>query len=136
MSIITYLNFNGNAKDALAFYENVFQSKPAKVMTYQEMPGAKDLPDYLLPMVLHAEINLHGNTLYVSDTPNDGTHPYLVGNQVSLAIQVQSAQEAKQLYDKLSEGGTIHTPLGPTFFSPAFAEFSDRFHIRWMIITE
>lgn len=136
MPIIAYLNFNGNAKEALAVYADVFQTQPAKIMTYQDMPGADQLPDFMKSMVLHAEMNLRGSKIYAADTPNDGTHPYLIGNQVTLSIQTQSFDEANEIYTKLSEGGTIHTPLGPTFFSPAYAEFSDRFRIRWMIITD
>ncbi|RJX25330.1 MAG: VOC family protein [Acholeplasma sp.] len=136
MSIIPYVNFNGNAKDALHFYQEVFQSEPAKIMTYHEMPKADELPDYMQSMVLHAELHLDGSILYVADTPNDGTHPYLIGNQVTLSIQAKTVEYAKKIYDQLSLGGITHTPLGPTFFSPAYAEFSDKFHLRWMIITE
>lgn len=136
MPIIPYLNFNGNAKEALQFYQTVFQCEPAKIMTYKEMPGADELPDYMLPMVLHAEIHLDGSIIFAADTPNDGTHPYLIGNQVTLAIHTKTVDHARRIYDELTQGGTIHHPLGPTFFSPAYGEFSDKFHIRWMIITE
>jgi uncharacterized glyoxalase superfamily protein PhnB len=39
-----------------------------------------------------------------------------------------------RVFTALSEGGTVQTPLGETFFSPAFGMCTDRFGTPWMVM--
>ncbi len=39
MKTVPYMYFNGNAADALKFYEKVFQTRQPEVMLFKEMPG-------------------------------------------------------------------------------------------------
>ncbi len=136
MPITTYLNFNGNCKEALMSYQKIFKTDAPRFMTFFEMPGSESLPEHLQAMILHAEINLLDTKIYASDSPNDEKHPYKPGNHTILTIEVKAQEEAKYYYEHLKEGGIVTTPFGPTFFSDAFAELEDRFGIHWMIMVE
>ena len=46
MSVDVYLNFNGNTREAVLFYAEVFGTEAPKIMTFGETPPN---PDYPLP---------------------------------------------------------------------------------------
>jgi PhnB protein len=46
---------------------------------------------------------------------------------------VDSAAEARRVFDAFAEGGTVQMPLDKTFFSEAFGMLVDRFGTPWMI---
>lgn len=134
MPITTYLNFDGTCKEALLFYQDVFQTKEPEFMTFSEMPGGEDLSDEMKSLILHAEIHILNTKIYASDSPNDEERPFQPGNHAILTIEVTSEKEARLYYERLKEGGKVQTALGPTFFSPLFAELEDRFGMQWMIM--
>ena len=49
----------------------------------------------------------------ISDTfPGQG---HAIGSQVTIAIQISNAEKAKEVFDKLQEGGEVIMPLQETF---------------------
>jgi PhnB protein len=50
-----------------------------------------------------------------------------VFNGFSLSIALGSEAEARAVFAKLSDGGTIRMPVEKTFWSPAFGMLVDRF---------
>jgi PhnB protein len=58
------------------------------------------------------------------------------GNNVSISISSESEEEARRLFEALSEGGDITMPLQKTFWAPLFAMFTDKFGISWLISLE
>jgi PhnB protein len=53
-----------------------------------------------------------------------------------VSCSVGGADEAKRVFDALSEAGQVQMPLGQTFFSPAFGMCIDRFGTPWMVMAE
>jgi PhnB protein len=52
----------------------------------------------------------------------------------SLSLDAASDDEAKRLFDALSDGGQVQMPLGKTFFASSFGMVADRFGVSWMVI--
>ncbi|MDA0175573.1 VOC family protein, partial [Solirubrobacter taibaiensis] len=71
--------------------------------------------------------------LMISDTfPGQG---HAIGSQVTIAIQISNAEKAKEVFDKLQEGGEVIMPLQETFWSPAYGQVKDKFNIEWQVTT-
>ncbi len=137
MKLNSYLHFNGKAEKALQFYAQVLRGEIKMLMRYADAPpevmGDKK-PDPQL--IMHASLEFGGNTLMVSDAPTDCQMQ--AGNSVSLSINLAADEtaEAERLYNALKQNGQVTMPLGPTFWSSAFAMLIDQFGIHWMINCE
>ena len=67
-----------------------------------------------------------------SDTPS-AMGEVNVGNNMSLAIGVESREEAHRLFEGLSAGGTITMPLNEAPWNALFGMLTDKFGFAWMI---
>jgi PhnB protein len=54
----------------------------------------------------------------------------------SVSINVDNQQQAERIFNALAEGGTVHMPLGQTFWAHRFGMLVDRFDTPWMINCE
>ena len=85
-------------------------------------------------MVLHVELPLlGGHILMGTDAPKEMGFTLAKGNNMHICIEPETREEAKRLFDELSEGGNITMPLADMFFGAYFGEFSDKYGINWMI---
>jgi PhnB protein len=116
------------------FYEKVLGGE-ATIMHFSDAPPnpAFPVPDNLKNLVLHAELRKDGNVIHFSDwfTPNV---PYSSGNNISFALQFNTKEENKAMFNALSVGGTIELELQETFFSPLSGKFTDKFGVMWQIV--
>jgi PhnB protein len=51
-----------------------------------------------------------------------------------IALHVKSSAETRRIFDALSEGGKIETPLSDVAWSSAFGILTDRFETPWLIL--
>ncbi len=80
---------------------------------------------------MHAAFSIGDTTLMASDGRCLG-QPIFQG--VSLTINVEDAAKAGQLFDALSDGGSVQMALTETFYSPSFGMVADRFGMSWMVL--
>ncbi|QUW22818.1 VOC family protein [Sporosarcina sp. Marseille-Q4063] len=131
MSVDVYLNFNGNCREAVEFYAEVFGTEKPEIMTFGEAPQH---PDYQLPeeakdLVMHTRLNISGSNVMFSDVfPGN---PFVAGNNISLALVSEDMDEIKSVFSKLSEGGTVRMELQETFWSKSYGSLTDKFGIEW-----
>ncbi len=136
MKIEPYLFFDGQAEEAMAFYEQAIDAKVEARMRYADCP--EPIPaEYLPPggpqKILHGSLLIHGNRLMFCDgTPDES------GNFRGFSLSLQYATEAdvRRTFNKLAEGGSVLMPPGATFFSPCFGQLTDRFGVRWMVMID
>lgn len=132
MAVDVYLNFNGNCREAVEFYAQVFGTDKPKIMTFGELP--KD-PNFTLPeeaknLVMHTRLNISGSNVMFSDVfPG---MPYTVGNNVNLAFVSKNLDEVKNCFAQLSEGGKVTMELQETFWSKCYGQLTDKFGIIWL----
>lgn len=131
MKMTTYVNFPGNCKEALQFYEKHLGAKTLMMMTFDQMPDPKTVPPGMEKGVLHARIMIGDTPLMASDGPK--VEPM---RSAYLSISAESSPEAERIYKALSDGGEVFMPMNETFFAHRFAQFRDKFGINWMIIHE
>jgi PhnB protein len=133
LKLQTYLNYGGNCEQALRFYEKHLDGKITTLLTWDQMPGVKDLPPERQKAIMHARITIGETELMASDVPPEQFQPI---RSVYLSLSVNSSQEAERLHALLSDGGQIFMPLQETFFAFRFGMLRDKFGTSWMIIHE
>lgn len=126
-----YLTFNGNCQEAMGFYQEIFQDT-LDSRTYEGSPV--EVPEEYKHKVLHARLDIGGAYLMASDGM-PGTQANM-GDATHISISVGETEEAKRIFDRLSQEGTIKMPLQKTFWSPLFGMLTDKFGVHWMIDTE
>ena len=137
MKLNTYLHFNGQAETVLQFYAKVLRGDIKMLMRYKDMPADETHKMEVDPkQIMHGRLEFGDNVIMVSDAPS-GCEMHL-GNSISLSINLGANEqaEAERLYNALKENGEVKMPLGPTFWSSAFAMLKDQFGIDWMINCE
>ncbi|WP_337103305.1 VOC family protein [Paenibacillus sp. YIM B09110] len=131
MSVDVYLNFDGNTREAVTFYAEVFGLELPQIMTFGETPPH---PDYPLPeeaknLVMHTRLNIYGSNVMFSDVfPG---MPFTQGNNFSLALVHKDQETITSTFHKLKEGGTVVMELQKTFWSQLYGSVRDRFGIEW-----
>jgi PhnB protein len=136
LRLIPYLVMNGNAREAIQFYEKALDAQVLFSQSFGEMP---ENPDFPLPaeakeLISHATMKVGETDLMFSDTfPGQ---PHQSGNQVTICISTDDAEKARKMFDALQQDGQVTMPLQETFFSPAYGSVIDKFGINFQIFTE
>lgn len=135
MSVGVYLNFKGNAKEALAFYEQALNGKNKEVTTFGDMPADENYPieDALKPLIMNASLEVDGSVVMLSDVPEGMGEPFAVGNNVTAVIDTDTVEKAKQFFANLAADGKVVMEMQETFWSPAYGCLVDKFDISWQI---
>ncbi|WP_316828862.1 VOC family protein [Pedobacter miscanthi] len=128
----TYLNFNGNTEEAFNFYKSVFGGEFLVVQRYKDSPGCDGMSVGDQEKLMHIALPVGGNILMGTDI-TDPMPASTFGTGISLSVDAQSEEEAKQLFDDLSAGGTVTMALEKTFWNALFGMATDKFGIQWMV---
>ena len=126
----SYLFFNGNCTQAMRFYERTLGGK-LLLMKNSEAPTEGQGPCGDPDRIMHARLDIDGRWLMASDCPTG--QPYEGMKGFSLTLAYPTVEEAKRVFDKLSDGGKITMPFAKTFWAEAFGMCLDRFGTHWMI---
>ncbi len=129
-----YIVFNGECRDAIDFYRQVFTCDEPKVLNYGEyMPeGSKTPPELLRDWVMHAEMVICGTNVWFADE----AFPINKGSHIRLSATVPDGQKAKTVFDALCVGGGVTLPPTETFYSVFHAAVTDKYGINWNVVAE
>ena len=138
-TLTPYLSFNGNTREAFAFYEKALGAKIETMMRYADMPASADLgegcADGAAPSgdgIMHACLALPGGAmLFAGDTPPGMAYDGVKG--VMLALQYDTTDRAHSAFAALSQGGQVTMPLAPAFWAKTFGMLTDRFGVSWAV---
>ena len=128
-----YLIFNGNCEEAFNFYKSVFGGEFPYLGRYKEMECGEPVPENDAERIMHVSLPIGGGTILMGGDCPESMAPLPAGKNFHVCISVDNADDAKRLFDNLSEGGNIVMPLDKTFFAAAFGMFDDKFGVRWMV---
>jgi PhnB protein len=127
-AIQPYLNFAGNARAAMEFYQKCLGGELA-VQTFGEVNPAA--PKGTENLVMHARLTNGSVILMASDTQPGTT--FSVGNNVHVTIDCETVAELEKIFAALSEGGTVSMAPQDTFWGARFAMLADKFSVYWML---
>lgn len=132
----TYLNFQGQAEEAFAFYAQVFGTKVSTLTRYSDMPamGPGERAADEGRLVMHAELPiLAGHLLMATDMLGSMGQQVRVGNNTTLCLDIDSRAEADRIYEALAEGGSEGSPMADMPWGAYWGVILDRYGIRWMV---
>jgi len=134
MQPIPYVFFKDNCRAAITYYGEVFGNTP-EIMSFKDMPdeAKADMPGIADDVVMHAGLAVGDGWLYASDAPPDEMSEMAGCN---VCISLPSEAETKRVFDALAKGGDVRMALMPMFWSPLFGTLTDKFGIRWMLMTD
>ena len=126
-----YLNFDGNAREAMHFYRRCLDAE-LEMQTFRETghagpPGTED-------RVMHARLEKGPMVVMASDSM-PGT-PYSQGNNFHVAVHCDSVAEIERVFARFAEGGSVTLPLQYTFWGSRFGMLTDKFGVHWMFNCE
>ena len=135
VKLIPYLNMEGNAREAIQFYQQALNAEIISLVTYGEMPEMPNtFTDDLKNLVAHAMLRVGESELMLSDTPSGSTIPK--GKQVIICLSLNDVEKSKLFFEALQQNGQVNMPFGEEPFSPGFGDVTDQFGVTFQIYTE
>lgn len=130
-----YLNFNGDAEEAFAFYRTVFGGEFDGMLRFRDFgEDAMGVPEADREKIAHVSLPLSGGVgLMGSDVAGEQADGFVAGNNVYIYLEAESAAEAERIFEGLSEGGTVEMPLQSTEWAEKYASLVDRFGVPWIV---
>lgn len=128
VQINPYLNFNGNCREAMTFYQSCLGGE-LTLQPLAESPMAAQMPSEAGTQILHGALNKNGTTLLLGSDMIGANR--VSGNSVTLCIHCHSKKEIVTCFDKLASGGQIIEPLHQTFWGATFGMLTDKFGNTW-----
>jgi PhnB protein len=126
----TYLNFRGQAREAMTFYQSVLGGT-LNISSFKDfgMPVGEGEED----LVMHSQIDgADGPILMGSDVPSH--MEYSKGeNTFSVSLSGDDAETLTRWFEGLSEGGTVPQPLEKAPWGDSFGMLVDRFGVSWLV---
>jgi len=134
MNLELFINFDGNCREAVTFYAQVFQSEVKNLMTFGQTPPD---PNFLLAeedrdKIMYADVKIGGITVMFMDMPSGS--PLIVGNNINPTISMDSKEEVERIFNELKTGGEVFMELQQTFFSELYGIVKDKFGVIWQIL--
>ena len=124
-----YLNFRGQAREAMTFYQSVFGGQ-LDVMTFADM-GGMGVPESESGQVMHSALSVSDSVqLMGSDVPShmEGDFP---NGQISLSGD--DDETLRGWFEKLSDGGQVTMPLEKAPWGDSFGQLTDRYGVSWLV---
>ena len=123
-----YLNFNGNAGEAMKFYQSVLGGE-LYIQTFGDAGVAQD--EAQKNQTLHAALTSDAISLYASDGRPD--MKVVFGDSVHLSLQGNDEPTLTKYFDGLAAGGKVDMPLAKQFWGDTFGMLTDKYGFHWMV---
>jgi len=130
IAVTPHLNFQGQARAALAFYHALFGGQLAQV-TFADMGSVQDARD--AEHIIWGQVAaVDGFRIMACDLAT-GT-PWHAGENASfVSLRAIDAADIERRWEGLADGAHVLRALGPAPWSPLYGMLKDRFGITWVI---
>ena len=134
MNLELFINFDGNCREAAAFYAKVFKSEVNNLMTYGQCPPDPNYPlkEEDKDKVMYAGVIIGGITVMFMDMPSG--FPLVVGNNINPTVNLDKKEEVSRVFNELKIEGEVLMELQKTFFSELYGLVKDKFGVIWHIL--
>lgn len=134
-AINSWINFNGNAEEAFTFYKSVFGGAFTKIVRFKDLAGnefpiAEGDANKIMYICLPVGKN---NVLIANDVPGFMGRVDENENRSKIHVAAESREEAEQIFNGLSAGGTVEGPIGDSPWGTYAGMFRDKYGIEWII---
>jgi PhnB protein len=129
--VVPYINFADRGREAIEFYKGVFGGD-AEVQLVKDSPSAGQMPKEWGERIFHLEFKSGDIRFLGSDIISDQAGK-VAGNVYSLVIECDSAEQLKEYFSKLSEGGKVVWEPRDSEWGSVFGQCVDKFDVQWML---
>ena len=130
IAVTPHINFSGQAREALTFYQSVFGGQMA-LATYADIHQVDD-PAQAQSIAWGQVEAPDGFRIMAYDVQT--AKPFDHGqNAFYIALHGTDSAEIQARWNRLADGARILTPLGPAAFAPLYGMLTDRFGVTWII---
>ncbi|HYH10295.1 MAG TPA: VOC family protein [Thermoanaerobaculia bacterium] len=126
-----YLSFDGTCADAMRFYEKALGGRLEALLTNGQTPAAGELPPGNEDRIMHAYLVFDGGVLMAGDSVVGWPHEKMQG--FNLTISYEKTDDAKRVFESLSDGGQVKMEWQKTFWAEGFGMLTDRFGTPWIV---
>jgi PhnB protein len=124
-----YLNFRGNAREAMEFYRGIFGGE-LTIATFKDYHASADPSED--DLVMHADLRgADGIRFMAADVPT--RMEYRPGSNFAMSLSGDSEAELRRMFERLSDGGTVTMPLEKAAWGDTFGMCTDRFGVAWLV---
>jgi PhnB protein len=129
-----YLNFAGNTEQAFRFYQTVFGGE-LHIVRFKDFAGnTMGVPEKDLDKIAHIALPLLNDSMLMgTDTLDSFGQKLTAGNNFSITLETDSAEEAEQLFNALADRGKAEMPLAKTEWAEKYGMCTDQFGVQWMV---
>ena len=107
------LIFNGNCREAVTFYAKVFGQETTHFTTYGESDTSFDpnvqMSEKGKTLIRSTSLNIAGSVVLFHDMPDN--FEFIRGNNFGVVVSYDNTDEAKAVFDHLSENGQVFVPF-------------------------
>jgi PhnB protein len=123
-----YLNFDGNAAEAMKFYQKCTGGQ-LDIQTFGDVkaPG----PPGSEHRVMHARLT-HGSEAVLMASDTMPGQPFTKGTNCWVNVDCDTVEEIERFFKAFAEGGTVVMPLADQFWGARFGMLTDKFGVQWM----
>ncbi|MET9359126.1 VOC family protein [Streptomyces sp. NPDC006617] len=127
---VTHLNFRGDARAALTFYQAAFGGD-LTLVTYKDAGSVQD--PAAADQVMFGQLSTaDGLAVMAYDVPSD--LPYHQGeNAFFVSVRGETTEEITAYWERLAEGATVLRPLGTAQWAPLYGMLRDPFGVTWVL---
>lgn len=124
-----YINFRGNAREAMEFYHSVFGGE-LTLSTFADFHASEDPAE--ADLIMHGALNTEdGLALMGSDKPT--SMAFTPGNNFSVSLNGDDETQLRGYWDQLIDGGTVSMPLEKSMWGDTFGMCVDKFGVDWLV---
>ncbi len=130
-----WINFNGNAEEAFAFYQSVFGGEFVKVVRFKDIATAEfPVPEKEANKIMYIALPIgNGTRLIANDVPEVMGKVNERENRSKILVTAESKEEAERLFNGLSVGGEVEGPMGDGPWGSYAGMFRDKYGIEWIV---
>jgi len=127
-SLNPYLIFGGQCGEAMEFYHEILGGE-LTMQKYSEAP--MPCPPGSENKIIHALLKTPELTIMGSDDNTES--PVKLGNNVQMSLVGTNEPRLTEIFTKLSDGGSVYTPLQKMFWGDMFGMLVDKYGVSWMV---
>lgn len=129
INVTPHLNFRGDARDALEFYQKVFGGELI-IASYADMGNTDPATaDHVTFGQVTADngFSVMAYDVYPHLEWERGQDPFFV------SVRGNAPEEIQGYWDRLIDGAEVKQPIGPSPWAPLYGQLTDRFGVTWVL---
>ncbi len=123
-----YINFRGQAREAMEFYQKVLGGK-LDLLTFNADGAPK--PAGPGDTIMHSRLESDGAIIMGTDGMKE--YSPTVGDNFAIALGGSDVERLTKIFEQLGEGGKVKQGLKAESWGDQFGWLEDKFGINWMV---